>query len=94
MVPSAADGYSVLLERTQTGQGLSGIGYGRVCALDDFYRLVCRGGDAAHVLDKVERGAFALEDSARLALDLGDDIALLQLVAVLLVDGRLKALGL
>ncbi len=46
------------------------------------------------MLNQVERGAFALEKGAGLALDFGNNISLAELVAVVLVDGRLKALRL
>ena len=92
VVFAAADRDRVFLQRTQTRERLARVRDRGVGALDRLYRLSGGGGDAAHMLQQVERRALALEQGARLAADLGDDVALFQNVAVMLVDLRLKAL--
>ena len=86
MVFAAAHGDSILLQRTQPRQRLSGVGDLCVCAGNQLHTLVGGGGDAAHVLQNVQRRPLTLEQRLGAAGHSRDDIALLDLLAVVNAD--------
>ena len=89
VVLAAAHGNGVLLEYPQPGEGLSRVAYAGFGALNELDALVRRRGYARHMLEYVQRGAFALEKCAGVRGDTRYDVALLDLLAV--ADKHLKA---
>ena len=74
------------MQRTQSRQGLSGVSDLRIRSGNQLHALVRRRGNAAHVLQNVQRRPFALEQCLGAAGHGCDDIALLDLLAVMDTD--------
>ena len=83
VVSAASDCNRILLERTESRQGLAGIRNAGVGSLDELHALVGVGGNAAHVLEDIQRSTLCLEHKTGVTAEFRDDIAVLHLVAVL-----------
>ena len=65
VVVAAAAAHGVLVQRAQARRGLAGVDYAHVVARHGVDVAARGGGDAAHALHEVERGALGHHDGRR-----------------------------
>ncbi len=94
VIAAAPGAHRVFFQRAQSGRGFAGADDARLGALCGRHQRGRRGGDAAEVAEKVQRGPLAGQQSARRPLDGGDHVARCHHAAVRSLhgepDGRIR----